>query len=187
MNAPKIAKAIRRTCLYVARAARWFESPEDEEKFVEKFLKAVAWVDAFEHYTDRQVGKLIHRVYTFPSGTKEEALISEISLRLQRSPAGPMNYDGNGKQLFNYVPLIRLVPAGIHKCDGCGACDRPVDEALHNCLYCLALKYSVEVRRDKLANTLRANHANIAKVVRDKLREFNSVKPKNSPEVPPAS
>jgi len=172
--------------LFITRFAKWFDPPEKEEEFAESFFKSIMWSDAFEHYTDRQVGKLATRILTSKMGTKEEALLAEISLRLQRSPAGPCHTDSNGKPIFNYVPVLRLVPAGLYRCDGCGATDRPVDEALHNCLYCLGLKYSVEVRRDKLANTLRRNHANIAQVVKEKLREFQ--KPiRNSPEPPQAS
>ena len=186
INAPAVGKLIRKISFRIAKVARFFETPNEDERFYKNLLDIVCFSGVYEPYTDRQVGNLAMRLFNLEPGTKEYELMDSMIGRLMRSPAGPISYGEDGKPMFNYVPVIRLIPAGMAKCDGCGSLDRPVDEARHNCLYCLGLAYSVEVRRDKLTNTLRIRTANIAKIVKDQLKEFQK-SPQNSPEPPKAS
>lgn len=67
------------------------------------------------------------------------------------------------------IIVLRLHPNG--RCHGCSAIGY-VDEKTLLCLYCVALKINVEVRKRKLTTTLSQRFASLKEKVRQQLRDF---------------
>lgn len=177
MNAPRIAKFIRRCGLAVCKLAKPFTPTSEEAKFFRKLISEVDWHTKLQDKTDREIGKIAARIFGFEYGTQEEALISELVDRMMRSTAGANRLDGHGNRLIGISPgcvlVFRMLP-NLY-CDQCRNIGY-VCEKSHLCLHCLGIKVSVEVRREKLTGTLRARNAGLLAEIRDKLRTFQPKK-----------
>jgi hypothetical protein len=171
MNAPRIARFIRRSAINFSKLARPFTPESDSEKWMKNFLNDAYWMDKLECCSDRQMGLLVARIFSDESfGTEKSGVICEVMNRLSRSPLGSNRLDDAGRKIFGIALNVRLIP-GIG-CDGCHSIGYVCDKT-RLCLYCLGLKVSVEERRQKLTGTLRGRFATIATEVREKLRKFN--------------
>lgn len=174
MNAPRLAKFIRKTGFFIAKLARPFTPECDSEKLARALIETLHWEDKLSDRTDREIGQIAARFYNFAFTTKEGALMSEIIDRLTRSPLGTNRLDARGERVFGIALNVRLVPNVV--CDGCHSIGYACEKS-RLCLYCLGLKVSVETRRQRLSQTLRGRFAVVATEIREKLRQFNEAKP----------
>lgn len=151
MNAPRIAKAIRRCGLAVCRLAKPFTPRSEEEKLVQDLLSEAQWSSQLDQRTDREIGTLAARMMDFEPGTVQSSLLTELIDRLVRSPGGPNTLDDRGNRIFGIALNVRLIPNIA--CDGCHSIGYVCDRS-RLCLYCLGLKVSVERRRQMLTMVL---------------------------------
>lgn len=169
MNAPRIAKVIRKCGLFICRLAKPFVPESEGEKHINNLLKEVRWQDKLEGCTDRDMAKIVARVLDFPWGTEKSAVVCEVVDRLSRSPLGSNRLDDHGRRIFGIALNVRLLPNQF--CDGCHGwgyvCDRS-----RLCLYCLGVKIGMEVCRQKATSTLRTRFVSLAADVREKMNTF---------------
>lgn len=176
MNAPRIAKFLRKTGFFIAKLARPFTPEDESEQRVKNLIKGLQLSHDFESLTDHQMGKVAARMIDIPFTHPNSAVIAEVVDRLLRSKRGSNRLTDEGKRMIGLSPglpiLVRLIPNLF--CDECGAIGY-IDDKANLCLHCLAVRVKIESRRQKIS----PRNAKLLSGIREKLREFE--KSPNSP------
>lgn len=178
MNAPRIAKFLRKAGLFIAKLARPFTSEDESERQYRNIIQSVQRSGDYESLTDYQIGKVAARIIDIPFTHPHSAVIGEMIDRLMRSKRGSNRLTDEGKRMIGLSPglpiLVRLVPNLF--CDECGAIGY-IDDKANLCLHCLAVRVKIESHRQKIS----PRNAMLLAGIRKKLREFDKLSP-NSPK-----